>query len=61
MEMGVLVRIYPQTTHHNLADHRSINLVVGGVFAPVDLFMIPSVNPQPKKRTMQKATAFDYG
>ncbi len=47
--------------HHHLADHGSINPIIGGLFAPVYLFMIPSVNPQPEKRTVQKAAAFDYG
>lgn len=37
-----------------------INLVVAGVFAPVYLFMIPSVEPRPEKNTVEKAAAFDY-
>ncbi|ERF73026.1 hypothetical protein EPUS_07120 [Endocarpon pusillum Z07020] len=37
-----------------------INLVIGGLFAPVYLFMIPSVDPRPEQRTVQKAAAFDY-
>jgi hypothetical protein len=51
----------PHLVHHHLTDHRSINLVIAGLFAPVYLFMIPTVDPRPEQRTIQKAAAFDYG
>ncbi|KAL8916099.1 MAG: hypothetical protein Q9172_006453 [Xanthocarpia lactea] len=37
-----------------------INLVVAGLFAWVYIFMLPSIDPQPSKRTMQKAATFDF-
>lgn len=44
-----------------MSNLRSINLVVAGVFAPVYILMLPSVNPQPGKRALEKAATFDFG
>ena len=37
-----------------------INLVVYAIFVPVYLFMIPVVNPQPNRTTMEKVKTIDY-
>jgi len=46
--------------HHHLANHRSINLVIAGLSAPVYLFMIPIIESRPEQSTIHKAAAFDY-
>lgn len=37
-----------------------INLIIGGVFAPVYLFLLPSFNPMPGKSLSHRFSGFDY-
>lgn len=44
-----------------LANHYSINLVVAAIFAPVYLFLLPSVDPQPGRRKTERFAGLDFG